>query len=346
MNILVIGQSNGERWFGQNPLGATSFRSLLSASLGEPVTLVNAAVGGTFLLPIEEGNWTDTGRGSLYQAAIDAAADSGAPIDAIVWVQGEEDANAGVTADDYSEALADLVARLRADLGDVPVLIQRLLIRQQGMDAINQAQIDYAAGDPAAIIYGTKPPTEALVDSQHFTGSGYSLLAEEAARALLDAIGAPSPRPRDLGSAAADSMTGTSGADRMNGRGGNDVLQGAGADDYLYGAGGADRLSGSSGNDLLSGGRGNDKLVGGAGGDFLFGDDGRDVLKGGAGHDTFFVDGGDRIKDYRAGDAIVIHAPGGGAVEYDSGILYYDGAQMARLAGSPALRLSDVTLDF
>src|SRR5688572_625124 len=123
MNILVIGQSNGDRWFGQNALGATSFSSLLSASLGESVTLVNAAVGGTALLPVREANWTDTGSGSLYQAAIDAAADSGAPIDAIVWVQGEEDANAGVTADDYSEGLADLVARLRADLGDVPFLI-------------------------------------------------------------------------------------------------------------------------------------------------------------------------------------------------------------------------------
>jgi Ca2+-binding RTX toxin-like protein len=346
MNILVIGQSNGERWFGQNPLGATSFRSLLSASLGESVTLVNAAVGGTSLLPIKEANWTDTGPGSLYRAAIDAVADSGAPIDAIVWVQGEEDANAGVAADDYSEGLADLVARLRADLGDVPVLIQRLLIRQSGMDAINQAQIDYAAGDPAAIIYGTMPPTEAFVGSQHFTGSGYSFLAEQAARALLDAIGAPSPQALELGSSAADSMTGTSGADRMNGQAGNDVLRGAGGADYLYGAGGADHLSGSSGNDLLSGGPGNDRLVGSTGRDFLYGDNGRDILSGGAGRDTFFVNGGDRITDYKAGDAIVIHAPGGGSIEYDSGVLYYDGGAVARLNGSPALRLSDVTLDF
>jgi Ca2+-binding RTX toxin-like protein len=346
MNILVIGQSNGERWFGQNPLGAASFRSLLSASLGESVTLVNAAVGGTALLPIKDANWTDTGPGSLYQAAIDAAADSGAPIDAIVWVQGEDDANAGVTAGAYSDGLADLIARLRADLGDVPVLIQRLLIEQQGMDAINQAQIDYAAGDPGAVIYGTMPPTEMFFTSQHFTGSGYSFLAEEAARALLDAIGAPSPQLLALGSPAADSMTGTSGVDRMNGKAGNDVLRGAGADDYLYGAGGADRLSGSAGNDLLSGGHGNDRLLGNGGGDFLFGDDGKDRLTGGAGRDTFFVDGGDRITDYAVGEAIVIHARGGGSVGYDSGVLYYNGAPMARLDGSPALRLSDVTLDF
>jgi hypothetical protein len=346
MNILVIGQSNGERWFGQHPLGAESFRSVLSASLGEAVTLVNAAVGGTALLPIKQANWTDTGSGSLYQAAIDAAAASGAPIDAIVWVQGEEDANAGVTAGDYSDGLADLVARLRADLGDVPFLIQRLLIKQQGMDAINQGQIDYAAGDPGAVVYGTMPPTEMFLASQHFTGSGYSFLAAQAAQALLDAIGAPSPQRLELGSPAADSMTGTSGADRMDGKAGNDVLRGAGGGDYLYGAGGADHLAGMSGNDLLSGGYGNDRLLGSGGADFLFGDDGKDRLTGGAGRDTFFVDGGDRITDYAVGEAIVIHKPGGGSVWYDSGVLYYNGAAMARLDGSPALRLSDVTLDF
>ena len=346
MNILVIGQSNGERWFGQNALGAASFTSLLSASLGESVTLVNAAVGGTSLLPIEDANWTDTGPGSLYQAAIDAAADSGAPIDAVVWIQGEDDANAGVSADDYSDGLADLFARLRADLGDVPVLIQRLLIPQQGMDAINQAQIDYAGGDAGAIIYGTMPPTETFAASQHFTGSGYSLLAAEAARALLDAIGAPSPQALELGSSAADSMTGSPGADRMDGKAGDDALQGAGGADYLYGGSGADHLSGSSGSDLLSGGPGVDELLGGGGRDFLFGDTGRDILTGGGARDTFFVNRGDRITDYAVGDAIVIHAPAGGAIEYDSGILYYDGARVARLDGSPALRFSDVTLDF
>jgi hypothetical protein len=346
MNVIVIGQSNGERWFGQNPLGAESFRSLLSASLGESVTLVNAAVGGSALLPIQGDNWTDTGGGSLYQAAIDAADASGAPIDAVVWVQGEADASAGVSADDYSDGLADLIARLHADLGDVPVLIQRLLIKQFGMDEINRGQIDYAAGDPAAVLYGTMPQTEVLVDPQHFTGSGYSFLADQAARALLDAIGAPSPRPFYWGSPEADSMSGSSEADRMHGRGGSDVLRGAGGDDYLYGASGADRLSGRSGDDLLSGGRGNDRLLGGEGQDFLFGDDGRDRLSGGAGHDTFFVNGGDRITDYKTGEAIVIHAPGGGSLEYDSGVLYYDGDAVAYLARSPALRLSDVTIDY
>jgi hypothetical protein len=42
MNVLVIGQSNAERWFGRYSLGAASFRSQLSDSLGEQVTLVNA----------------------------------------------------------------------------------------------------------------------------------------------------------------------------------------------------------------------------------------------------------------------------------------------------------------
>jgi Ca2+-binding RTX toxin-like protein len=346
VNVLVIGQSNAERWFGQHRLGATSFKSLLSASLGEPVTLVDAAVNGSALLPIKASNWTDDGAGSLYQAAIDAAAASGAPIDAVVWVQGEEEANAGVTANRYRNGLDDLIERLRADLGDVPVLIQRLLIPISGMQAINQGQAAYAAGDPDSVVYGSRPPTELLVPSEHFTGSGYAFLADQAARALLDAIGAPSAQPLDLGSSAANSMTGDGGADRMYGKAGNDVLRGVGGSDYLYGGSGNDHVFGSSGNDLVSGGAGNDRLFGSGGRDFLFGDHGRDVLSGGAGRDVFIVNGGDLISDYRKGDAIVIQAPGGGRVAYNAGILYYDGAPVAVLDGSPSLRLADVTTDW
>jgi Ca2+-binding RTX toxin-like protein len=346
MNVLVIGQSNAERWFGQFPLGAATFKSLLADSLGERVTLVDAAVGATALLPVHARNWTRTGAGSLYQAAIDAAEDSGAPIDAIVWIQGEDDANARVTAAAYSDGLEDLIGRLRADLGDVPVLIQRLLIPMTGMAAINQGQAAYAAGDPTAIVYGTVPPTEALVASEHFTGSGYAFLADQAARALLDAIGEPAAHPLQFGSAAADKMTGSADADRLHGEGGNDVLKGKGGNDYLYGASGVDRLAGSTGNDLLSGGLGNDQLLGGDGRDFLFGDNGKDLLAGGTGRDAFFVNGGERITDYEAREHIVIHAPEGGTLQYVSGNLYYNGALMARLDGAPALRLSDVTVDF
>ena len=344
MNVLLIGQSNVTRWFEGDRLGARSFKSLLTDSLGEPVSLVNAAVNSSALLPVHSLNWTATGAGSLYKAAINAAEDSGAPIDAIVWVQGEEDASAGVTAAAYKDGLDDLIDRLRADLGDVPVLIQRLLIPQAGMNAINQGQTNYAAGDPAAILYGTMPPTEAIAGSDHFTGSGYAFLADQAARALLDAIGVPPSQPFASGSAAADLMTGSAGSDRLNGEGGNDDLQGMEGNDYLYGAGGADRLSGFSGSDLLSGGNGNDRLFGGEGRDFLFGDDGKDRLAGGSARDTFYVNGGEVITDYQAREAIVIH--GSGAVAYQSGILYCGGEAVARLLGSPSLRLSDVTVDF
>ncbi len=346
MNVLVIGQSNATRWSGEYPLGEKSFTSLLSATLGEPVTVVNAAVGATALLPVHSKNWTATGSRSLYEKAIDAAEDSGAPIDAVVWVQGEDDANAGVTADAYSDGLADLIGRLRADLGNVPVLIQRLLMPISGMDAINQGQIDYAAGDPAAIIYGTTPPTETLSGSEHFTGSGYSFLADEAARALLDAIGAPSPQPLEMGSPAAEAMVGSPRADRMLAQEGNDVIKGLGGGDYLWGASGVDRIFGASGSDMLSGGRSNDRLYGEEGRDFLFGDTGKDILSGGSGRDTFFVNGGDRITDYQTGEAIVIDEPNGSSLRYRSGILYCEGEAIVTLTGSPTLRLSDVTFDY
>ena len=346
MNVLVIGQSNGSRWFEQQELGAISFQSLLSDSLGEPVTLVNAAVGGTALLPVHSQNWTATGPSSLYQKAIDAAEDSGAPIDAIVWIQGEDDAEARVTAAAYSDGLADLIGRLRADLGDVPVLIQRLVIRQPGTDAINAGQTDYAAGDPDAFLYGTMPPTEVIAGTDHFTGSGYSFLADQAARALLDAIGTPASQPLDWGSSAADRMTGSADADRMHGNGGDDVLRSVGGSDYLYGGSGADFLFGSSGNDLLSGGSGSDRLSGGSGRDFLFGDYGRDHLIGGADRDTFFVNGGDRITDYQRREIIVIDEPEGGTLTYRHGVLYHNGDAIVTLSGAPSLRLADVTFDY
>jgi Ca2+-binding RTX toxin-like protein len=345
MNVLVIGQSNATRWFEEYSLGAKSFRGVLMESLGESVTFVNAAVGATALLPVHARNWSATGDGSLYQDAIDAARASGKPIDAIVWIQGEDDANAGVTADAYRDALADLITRLRGDLGDVPVLIQRELIPVSGQDAINQAQSDYVAGDPDAIIFGTTPPTEMLRGAEHFTGSGYSLLGDQAARALIDAIGAPAPAPLDKGSAAADVMDGSARADRMLGNSGNDVLRGAGGNDYLFGAGDNDRISGSTGSDMLSGGRGNDFLYGGAGRDFLFGDDGRDTLSGGRGRDVFFVDGNDRITDYRTGEDIVVEGANGGSLVYRHGVLFCDGVAVAHLTGSPRLHFSDVIAD-
>jgi Ca2+-binding RTX toxin-like protein len=132
----------------------------------------------------------------------------------------------------------------------------------------------------------------------------------------------------------------------MHAQEGNDVLKGLGGSDYLWGARGADRIFGASGSDMLSGGRGNDRLYGDEGRDFLFGDTGKDILSGGSGRDTFFVNGGDRIRDYQTGETVVIDEPSGSSLRYRSGILYCEGEAIVTLTGSPTLRLSDVTFDY
>lgn len=62
-------------------------------------------------------------------------------------------------------------------------------------------------------------------------------------------------------------QVGTAAADTLTGGGDNDGLFGQGGDDALFGGGGNDGLSGGAGNDLLDGGLGVDKMSGGAGDD-------------------------------------------------------------------------------
>jgi DNA-binding beta-propeller fold protein YncE len=93
-----------------------------------------------------------------------------------------------------------------------------------------------------------------------------------------------------------DRLIGGDGTDTLRGRGGRDSLDGGAADDTLSGAGDNDKLSGGAGNDKLGGSSGNDRLSGGAGADPITGGSGNDVLSGGDGNDKLTGDSGnDRL---------------------------------------------------
>ncbi len=94
-------------------------------------------------------------------------------------------------------------------------------------------------------------------------------------------------RNQVVGTALAETLTGTPGRDVICGAGGKDTLRGLGGDDLLLGGAGADRLVGGSGRDRLLGGAGNDTLVAR--------DGKRDVVDGGAGRDGARVDGRDVV---------------------------------------------------
>jgi len=61
-----------------------------------------------------------------------------------------------------------------------------------------------------------------------------------------------------IGSVAANTITGTAYADEVYGLAGNDILNGGNGIDKLYGGDGADKLAGGAGNDILTGGTGVD----------------------------------------------------------------------------------------
>jgi Ca2+-binding RTX toxin-like protein len=114
-----------------------------------------------------------------------------------------------------------------------------------------------------------------------------------------------------IGTAQMDSMYGSEDADIFRGRGNDDALVGNGGNDKLYGDGGNDTLWGDAGLDQLFGGLGDDLLVGGAGVDTLWGEAGNDDFvflnwqeNGGTGPDI--------IKDFAAGDEIILDQSGFG----------------------------------
>jgi Ca2+-binding RTX toxin-like protein len=349
MDVLVIGQSNASNWshdlsfspahantfvwsggkWGQaQGEGAVAFTATLTESTGEPVRVVNAAVGGTALLPAVGGdNWLATGASSLYGKMLSAVAASGLKPAAIVWIQGEDDASAGVGTADYLHGLETLFGRLGAKFGSVPVVIQPLILPQKGKDIIVAAQEAYVASHSNAHL--VEPSVELLGrDIYHFTPVSYNVLGDLTAREVLSAL----------------SKSAASGdVDRVYGGAGNDQLAGTDGSDVLLGAQGNDRLVAGAGSDLLSGGSGDDVLRGGPGSDLLSGDSGRDSF--------VFAEApaaADRITDFAPGVDRLVFDPSVfdlSHVTYDhaTGQVFYDGKVVVTLQGTPVLGAGDIS---
>lgn len=355
MDILILGQSNGVRLGGT---GEEAMTALLEASIGEPVTIINAAVGSTALTAVEPDYWLETGPGTLYDNALAAVGDTS--IDAVVWIQGESDALSGVDAATYQAALGEFFTRLRTDLGEVPVYLQPLILRQEVFGEIRAAQLNYAAGDP--LTHLVDPQQElGWATPNHFHHASYSVLGDAIARAMLDDLGiAPAWLPT-TGTEAGESIAGCQLDDRIYAGDGDDYICGRGGVDVMTGDAGADTLKGSSGADLMAGGTGEDFLGGGTDADVMFGDDAADTLRGGAGDDklnggadadimagdagvdVFCIGGGDRVLDFVPGeDRIRLKHTLAGEITYEAGRLYAGGELLAILAGAPVLGEGDI----
>jgi hypothetical protein len=190
MNILVLGQSNAARWFRNQALGSKGFNNAF-ANYGQPVNLVNAAVGGTSLLPgSKRGYWLDNNPGSLYANAIEAAKSAG-KIDAAIWIQGEHESKNGANPADYESGLGSFFERLRGDLGDIPVYMQPLVLPQHLTSGIREAQLSYASSNPFVnLIHPNMSKIESL-DGNHFTQPSYRRIAKKFANHMLKDFGLP-----------------------------------------------------------------------------------------------------------------------------------------------------------
>ncbi len=193
--VLVLGQSNAVGQFVNNQVYAhpslyasvfegVSWKELLDtgvtgevwplvatrwlADRNETVGFIYAAVNATAL--VNPPDWAD--GGAAYDAAIAMVVASGVTkIDAILWFQGERDANSDVTRAEYAAAMEDLITRLHADLPGTPPLVCGQINSVTGgttTDEIRNAQADsWANANIVAgpVTYDIGP----LADDLHFT---------------------------------------------------------------------------------------------------------------------------------------------------------------------------------
>lgn len=98
---------------------------------------------------------------------------------------------------------------------------------------------------------------------------------------------------------------------RLVGTASANTLTGTDLRDHIQAGAGNDTVFGLRGNDQLKGEAGNDSLVGAGGVDLLIGGAGKDTLSGGAGGDKFRFGAieGDVITDFDASDRIILAGP-------------------------------------
>ncbi|HEV7404733.1 MAG TPA: sialate O-acetylesterase [Chthoniobacteraceae bacterium] len=169
----------------------------LRAKGGKPLAIVKVAFSGTGITT--DWNPDDPGAaGACYRALIDetkaalaAAAAQGITLRlrALVWVQGENDANAGA-AREYEKNLAHLLTRLRADLA-APEMSALLGVntrfgdgKNPNMPAIVAAQKAAAEKDHRGVYVDTEG-AETLPPNTHFTAAGTLEVGRRFAAALL-----------------------------------------------------------------------------------------------------------------------------------------------------------------
>ena len=180
------------------------FARELLARENRPLAIVKAAFSGTSVA--QDWNPDDPGAGgSCYRALISTVKDALAaaksrPMElrlrALVWVQGESDANP-THAPRYQENLARLLACIRRDLA-APELVALIGVntrfgngKNPHMPRVVEAQKALAAADPLTVYVDTTGAETLPPSHTHFTAKGTLEIGQRYAKALLAFTPAP-----------------------------------------------------------------------------------------------------------------------------------------------------------
>lgn len=171
------------------------------------VLLVPVALGGSPLTPTSGwATWNPSVRGDLYDNALAhtqralAAAGPGSRVVAALWVQGEADAEGGVTESAYATVLDALIGQLRTDLASptLPFVVGGMVPE---FIAGNPATAGVAAAHAATpsrvanTYYLPGPSGMHKGDSLHYSPAGQRLIGRRMAAALTGAPMPPLPAP-------------------------------------------------------------------------------------------------------------------------------------------------------
>lgn len=163
-----------------------------------PLYVVKYARGETGLAADPAArDWSPSSQGDLWDAAsaeIDAAKAALAArgltprVRAMLWMQGESDADSPAKSRVYAANLAAFVTQVRARWGDGDTIVQIGQIdRQAGWDAVRQAQAQVAAGDRRVTLTDTDPFERQPADGVHLTAEGQVRLGDGFYEALAAA---------------------------------------------------------------------------------------------------------------------------------------------------------------
>lgn len=182
---------------------ATAFAHEYHRLTGTVAVMVSAARGGASCHQRAElgnyGTWAESGRLPLLDEAVSktrrAMQKTGLPLQGIIWMQGERDANAIadslMSGTDYATALTGVIRRFRQQLGS-DVLVYIVLTGYQagrtkaGSDAVRAAQLSVATRTARTyIVYRETDEFDGrgwMKDFVHYNQTGLNDIGQKTAR--------------------------------------------------------------------------------------------------------------------------------------------------------------------